>query len=382
MTHRNNNKKRIMKTSRNFIYLLAVALVCIVAVIPAYAVTEQVTIKVGETKRLQLPHYITSKAIKGSAWTSTHPFGVAVMSQTPYSAIVKANKTVTEKCVIHCEYYYYVGAGVGKGYYDFQINVEAIKPTKVTLPAAEIHLNVGESRILTPTLTPSNAETTFTWYSNNASTVGVFQNGRIEARKEGTAMITVKTANGLSATCFVSCKSTIPDLIITDKKDLSNIPAKANVKYERTLYKGWNSLCVPFAFNQTILDQAIEGGKIAVYKDFETIGDKEYLAIEFVKQIDAGVPCLVYVPSDVPCDFILKEVPLVNKPDDSTPLKGSFVKKEIGQGCYKLALDGTSFGQTKTEGATSIPFRAFIKLEGAGKGGARCFSVKMIDQEK
>lgn len=371
-----------MKTSRNFIYLLAVALVCIAAVIPAYAVTEQVTIKVGETKRLQLPHYITSKAIKGSAWTSTHPFDVAIMSQTPYSATVKANNTVTEKCVIHCEYYYYVGAGVGKGYYDFQINVEAIKPAKVTLPAAEIHLNVGESRILTPTLTPLNAETIFTWYSNDASTVGVFQNGRIEARKEGTAMITVQTANGLSATCFVSCKSTIPDLIITDKKDLTNIPAKANVKYERTLYRGWNSMCVPFVFNQTILDQAVEGGRIAVYKDFEIIGDQEFLAIEFVKQVDAGVPCLVYVPADVACNFTLKEVPLVNKPDNGTPLKGSFVKMEIGQGCYKLTSDGTSFGQTKTEGASSIPFRAFIKLENVSKMGTRCLSIKMTDQEK
>lgn len=375
-----------MKTKRNFIYLLVVALVCMATVIPAYAVTEQVTIKVGETKRLQLPNYITSKAIKGSAWTSTHPFDVAVMSQTPYSATVKANKTVTGKCIVHCEYSYYERVGtytyLRSGYYDFEVNVEPIKPTKVTLPAAEIHLNVGESRILTPTLTPANAETTFTWYSNDASTVSVFQNGRIEARKEGTAMITVQTANGLSATCFVSCKSTIPDLIITDKKDLSNIPAKANVKYERTLYRGWNSLCVPFAFNQTMLDQAIEGGKIAGYKDFETIGDKEYLAIEFVKQIDAGVPCLVYVPSDVACNFILKEVPLVNKPDNSTPLKGSFVKMEIGQGCYKLALDGTSFGQTKTQEAASIPFRAFIKLEGASRSGARSFSIKMIDQQK
>lgn len=356
-----------MKTSRIFIYLLAVVLVCMAAVIPAYAVTEQVTIKVGETKRLQLPKYITSKAIKGSAFTSTHPFDVAVMSQTPYSATVKANKTVTGKCIVHCEYYYYAGTGVGKGYYDFQINVEAIKPVKVTLPAAEIHLNVGESRILIPALNPSNAETAFTWYSNDASTVGVFPNGRIEARKEGTAMITVKTANGLSATCFVSCKSVIPDLVITDKKDLSDIPAKANVRYERTLYKGWNSMCVPFAFSQTMLDQAVEGGRIAVYKDFDTIGDKEVLAVEFVSQIDAGVPCLVYVPSDVACDFTLKEAPLVNKPDNSTPLKGSFVKIEIGRGCYKLTSDGTSFGRTKSEEASSVSFRAFIKLEQASK---------------
>lgn len=375
-----------MKTSRNFIYLLVVALVCMAAVMPVYAITEQVTIKVGETKRLQLPNYITSKSIKGSAWTSTHPFDVAVMSQTPYSATVKANKTVTGKCLVHCEYSYYERVGtytyVRSGYYDFEVKVEAIKPAKVTLPAAEIHLNVGESRILTPTLTPLNAETTFTWYSNDASTVGVFPNGRIEARKEGTAMITVKTANGLSATCFVSCKSTIPDLIITDKKDLTNIPAKANVKYERTLYRGWNSMCVPFVFNQTILDQAVEGGRIAVYKDFEIIGDQEFLAIEFVKQVDAGVPCLVYVPADVVCNFTLKEVPLVNKPDNGTPLKGSFVKMEIGQGCYKLTSDGTSFGQTKTEGASSIPFRAFIKLENVSKMGTRCLSIKMTDQEK
>lgn len=356
-----------MKTRCYFIYLFVAAWACMATVIPAYAVTEQVTIKVGDTKRLSLPSYITSKAIKGSAWTSTHPFDVVITSQTPYSATVKANKTVTGKCLVHCEYSYYDRVGsytyIRNGYYDFQVTVEAIQPTKVTLPAAEVHLNVGESRILTPTLTPSGAETTFSWYSNDASTVGVFQNGRIEAKKEGTAMITVKTTNGLSAICVVSCKSIIPDLIITDKKDLSNIPTKANVKYERDLYKGWNSMCVPFVFNQTMLNQVIEGGKIAVYKDFETKGDKEYLAFDFVKQVDAGVPCLVYVPSDVACHLTLKEVPLVNTPDNSTPLKGSFMKIEIGKNCYKLTPDGTSFGQTETEGALSIPFRAFIKLE-------------------
>lgn len=66
------------------------------------AADKTVTMKVGETKRLSLPSYITSKAIKGSQWTSTRPNEIEVVSQTAYSVTVKAKSPYLPQPPVWC----------------------------------------------------------------------------------------------------------------------------------------------------------------------------------------------------------------------------------------------------------------------------------------
>lgn len=413
------------------------------------AADKTVTMKVGETKRLSLPSYITSKAIKGSQWMSTRPDEIEVVSQTAYSAIVKAKKSVpaTTTCLVHCQYDYYEAVGsftyIRRGIYDFKVETETVLPTNISLPFS-LTLNVGESKYLTPTITPSDAETELTWSSSQYSIINVFQNGRVLAQREGTSVITVRTSNGLSAsctvtatsphvdvtsisvmpancslkvgekymltvmlqpsnatdktvtwssnapnivsvdrngtltgicagsavitanssngkkaTCHVTCKASARELIISDKDGLADIPAVANIRYERLFLKGWNSVCLPFAFDAEIL--GLKDAKIAVLGDLETIGSRKYVSYQLVDRVEAGTPCLVYVSEDQNCKIALDEVSLIEAPVSDNPLSGTFTETIIGVGCYKLTSDGTSFAVTKTNSAVCKPFRAYIK---------------------
>ena len=76
-------------------------------------------------------------------------------------------------------------------------------PTAISLPTSET-VNVNETITLKPTLTPTNANTTLTWESDDTSIAKVSQSGVVMGIKEGTAIISVKTSNNLIAECFVT----------------------------------------------------------------------------------------------------------------------------------------------------------------------------------
>ena len=325
-----------MKGIEHFTARMAIMVLSFIASTASiHAVDKTVTMEVGETKRLSLPSYITSKAIKGSQWTSTRPDEIEVVSQTAYSATVKAKKSVpsTTTCLVHCQYYYYESVG----------------------SFTYMSLKVGERKYLTPTITPSDAETDLTWSSSQYSTINVCRNGSVLAQREGTSVITVRTSNGLSASCTVTavkpqvevtsvrispiscdievgtiytltatvsptnatdktvtwssnapnivsvdkngtirgisagnaiitasssngkeaacsvtCKIAVQDLVISDGNGLTDVPSKANIRYERKFHEGWNSVCLPFAFDAEVL--GLENAKIALPEDVEVIG--------------------------------------------------------------------------------------------------------------
>lgn len=91
------------------------------------------------------------------------------------------------------------------------VTVEFPKPTAVTLSETDVLIDresVG-GFYLTANLTPSNAETEYTWESSDETLVQVIPGSGKSALvrrvgDEGQATITVKTANGLSASCNVT----------------------------------------------------------------------------------------------------------------------------------------------------------------------------------
>ena len=246
-----------------------------------------------------------------------------------------------------------------------RVVVSEPKPESVSVSPSSVALTEGQSRYLTATVYPSNASQLVTWTSSNANIASVSSSGKVTAVNAGTAIITAKTSNGKSATCTVTCKSAVPELTISDKDGITSLPDKANVSYERTFYAGWNSVCVPFALSQSMLDGFASGCKIATVAELEVVGHKYSLSVNEVQAVSAGVPCLVYAPKDVVCKFSLSNVALRVSPDNSSKLQGAYNRTVIGSGLYKLTADGSAIGITESDDAIVTPFRAYVRIANA-----------------
>ena len=79
---------------------------------------------------------------------------------------------------------------------------------KVSLNKSATTLTEGESETLTATITPSNAtgDKTVKWSSSNAEVAAVDSNGKVTAKKAGTAVITATSSNRKTASCTVTVK--------------------------------------------------------------------------------------------------------------------------------------------------------------------------------
>lgn len=87
------------------------------------------------------------------------------------------------------------------------IKVVGRKPSKVTITnGKEVTIKAGKKLQLKTKLSPYSAETKLTWRSSNTKVVAVSSKGLVTAKKAGTAIITVKTANGKKATIKITVR--------------------------------------------------------------------------------------------------------------------------------------------------------------------------------
>lgn len=84
------------------------------------------------------------------------------------------------------------------------VNVKADPPTGISVTPDKLTLQEGGKSTLSYKLTPSDAYSKITWSSSNESVAKVSSSGQVTAVKQGTAQITAKTENGLSASCTVT----------------------------------------------------------------------------------------------------------------------------------------------------------------------------------
>ena len=82
----------------------------------------------------------------------------------------------------------------------------------ISINKKSITLIKGNSEILIPTVTPTNATTSYIWSSSDTSVATVDSNGKVTAMGIGTATITVKTSNDKTATCNVTVKPYLGDV--------------------------------------------------------------------------------------------------------------------------------------------------------------------------
>lgn len=167
---------------------------------------ESYTMTVGDTMILR-PYSTSGKVITSYSWISNMPFVVEVSTNSSASCIIKANSsTGSSRAVVTFNYYYYIDLGttstLAQGQDAFYITVESLEPESITMTPS-LSMNLETSSRLTPVMSPSNAETTYTWRSSNSSVATVTE-GNVYARGVGSAVITVTTANNLSASCNVT----------------------------------------------------------------------------------------------------------------------------------------------------------------------------------
>lgn len=82
---------------------------------------------------------------------------------------------------------------------------DPVLPTGLTLSQKTATGSVGETKQITTTVDPENADNkTVTWSSSNEAIVTVDANGLITFVAEGTATITAETSNGIKATVTVT----------------------------------------------------------------------------------------------------------------------------------------------------------------------------------
>lgn len=203
--------------------------------------SKSVTMTVGETQTFYLPSSITSLRLKSCYFYAASPAYADVKSYTSYSVTIVAKKpTPGAAVVVRCDYTYYAGySGYtygGSGYYDFLVTVVGKDPTSISLPAEKtVYVGVGE--YLTPTITPSDAYTELTWSSSVYSTINVDQNGRVLAQRPGTSVITVKTQNGLSASCTVTAvRKTVEPTSITLSASVMTLEVGESATLTATVY--------------------------------------------------------------------------------------------------------------------------------------------------
>ena len=101
-------------------------------------------------------------------------------------------------------------------------DVTVVEPTSISLNSSQITLEEGKTATLTATVSPNNAsDKTVTWTSNNTS-VATVSNGVVTAKAAGTATITAKTSNNLTATCKITVTKKVinPTSITLDKTNL------------------------------------------------------------------------------------------------------------------------------------------------------------------
>lgn len=82
-----------------------------------------------------------------------------------------------------------------------------VKARKIEVDVAELELLIGETKVLTATVSPSNAtDKSVTWTSSNKEIVMVDSEGEIVALGIGEADVTAKTSNGKEAVVKVTVK--------------------------------------------------------------------------------------------------------------------------------------------------------------------------------
>lgn len=149
-----------------------------------------------------LPENATNKTL---TWSTNNPSVATVSSSGKITAVSIGKATITAKAsngvIITCA-----------------VSVVPIQVSSITLSDTNEVLYLGFTHFLTATLKPDNAnDKSLTWSSSDTSVVTVSSSGSVTAKGLGTATVTARATNGVSASCVFTVCDILPDSLMVSK---------------------------------------------------------------------------------------------------------------------------------------------------------------------
>ncbi len=173
------------------------------------------TLVEGDTEELMATVMPENATDKGIEWKSDNE-SVATVSQTGLVTAIKDGKaTITVK----------TNDGGFTATCAVTVNKKIIPVSEVELNKIELTLDEGKEEKLVVTVKPDDAtDKSVVWESSNTAVATVDQEGLVKAVKDGTAKITVKTKDGVEATCDVTVnKKDIPVTEVQLNKEVMDL---------------------------------------------------------------------------------------------------------------------------------------------------------------
>ncbi|WML41553.1 Ig-like domain-containing protein [Neobacillus sp. OS1-2] len=159
------------------------------------------TLKIGDKETLTAtvsPANATNPAVK---WSSSAPAVATVDPNGEVTAVSEGTATITVTTVD------------GNYTASCEVTVQPISVTSISLSKTSATLKIGDKETLTATVSPANATNPAVEWSSSASAVATIDaNGKVIAKSEGTATITVTTADG---NYTASCRVTVQPINVT-----------------------------------------------------------------------------------------------------------------------------------------------------------------------
>ncbi len=239
-------------------------------------VTGSTTLNVGSTGKLNVTVNPAKTTENGVTFTSSNSSVVAVDADGVLTAKKAGTANITVKTKVKNAKGNYVTKTVKvtvkevtvKEVTTNEVTVKEVVASDVKMIAARTMLLNGVKATteitLNPTLTPENVTNkTLKWSSDNIDVATVDANGKVTAKKEGIANITVQTSNGKKAVCKVTVKGATVSV-----HDPSVIKGKDGYYYIFGSHTAWaktNSLIGWSTFGNNISADKTDTGSIYAY---------------------------------------------------------------------------------------------------------------------
>jgi uncharacterized protein YjdB len=290
-----------------------------------------ITLNEGQSESLTAtvtPANATNKAV---TWSSSNASAATVDANGKVTAVKAGSAVITVRTV----------DGGKTATCQVAVKAVTVPVTGVTLNKTSITLNEGQSESLNATVTPANATNkAVTWSSSNASAATMDANGKVTAVKAGSAVITVKTADGgKTATCQVTVVAAAEDpdsepltfvgAYLARMKGLSSVTVSELGQGETSVKP-----MIKLVFNQNVVN--------------DTVWNHNRQCISLQDSSGAKVRVMVFRISDK------------TNPDESTNIFVTPLNELQRGGVYKLvvspelkAKDGQALGETASQGITA-----------------------------
>ncbi len=171
--------------------------------LPQSVSLDQKTATIYKGKTLQLTATVAPEnaSIKTTLWFSSVPEVATVSADGLVTAVAPGTSIITVKTV-------------NGMWATCVVTVAPTYPEAVSLSATTLKMYADDTTKLTATLTPEVVEhPELTWSSSDNTVATVAADGTVKALKAGTATISVKTANGLTASCALTVHPHYPTSI-------------------------------------------------------------------------------------------------------------------------------------------------------------------------